>query len=140
MKLFCNIFLNSMRCSNLVSYFPRYFYSFFIKVMIFSSRQVSSGIAWMASFLVRICHVVFLCSGKKMIRTNAFWIVTFMKNVQVLINVTVSQLPRKSMGKTCFATFVTSNLENSISRLIGACSPFPTGRSLFNFVPKTLHL
>lgn len=104
----------------------------------FCCGRISSFSLILSSFFYHVGHVVFVCSKKKMIRSNAKSIVTFMTNKKVFLNFSIMNYPRKSMSKI-MAIF--SNAKLAISRIKLSSGPFPTFMKWdeFNFIPKSFH-
>lgn len=72
-------------------------------------------------------------SQKKMLWTDATWIVAFMADVQAHWNITEPHDPCKAMGPSGF----TAPANAAVTSWIFATYPYPTSCGLFNFSPKS---
>jgi hypothetical protein len=86
----------------------------------------------LAFLLVTVSGIVSICAKKKVVRANAGWIVTRMKDVQAIGNNTDVNFPRSPISTD--VGLVVSEL--AISVLGGGTSPYPAGVRLLDFGPE----
>lgn len=85
-----------------------------------------------ASFLVSIPHVIEIGSQPEVVRSTARPYVTMMKHMQPIRNLSMRQLPRKSVGLVAPVV----KKENTIARIMNWATPQPTRFCLFDLLPK----
>jgi len=89
-----------------------------------------------ASLFDHILSIVSMGSNKQMCRIYAARIIAAMENEKSTGNLPKMQLPRETMGNFRIVPSTRSNFPIPLRAF--ASYPFPTGRSLINFVPETL--
>lgn len=84
----------------------------------------------LSSLTVSITGVFLGCAKKQMMRVHAGWIVASVKNLHVVRNITVVNVPCHAMSadvtKDILAVPVNFYLKASVSVFVGCGSPFPT--------------